>query len=84
MSTMHTVRVTFHRDDRSEPIEAGVVTFRGEDYEGFTERAARERLVANGDLVIGPDLVTFGGTIAPLARIDRVVVEVMEKSRSPE
>jgi tRNA G37 N-methylase TrmD len=80
--TTHTIRVTFHRDDREHPIIAGERTFHGEDYQAFDERAARERLIADGDLVIG-DIVTFGGTIAPLARIDRVVVEVVSKSRPP-
>ncbi|MFU8870195.1 hypothetical protein [Natronococcus sp.] len=83
MTTQHTVRVLFVRDDRPEPVEAGERTFHGEDYELFDDRAARERLLADGDLVIGPELVTFAGTIAPIAKIDRVVVEVASASRPP-
>lgn len=79
--TTHTVRVLFHRDDREQPVIAGDQTIVGEDYDAFDERAARERLIADGDLVIGAELVTFAGTIAPTARIDRVVVEITAKSR---
>lgn len=83
MGTIHTVRVTFVRDDRPEPVVAGERTFHGEDYFAFDEAAARARLIADGLLVVGPDLVTFGGTIAPLARVDHVRVEVVAKSRPP-
>jgi len=82
MSTQHTIRVTFHRDDRDQAVHAGTVTFAGEDYDAFDAGAARERLLSDGRLAIGPTLVTFGGTIAPLDRIDRVVVEIEARSRS--
>lgn len=84
MPTYHTVQVKFVRDDREEPIDAGTHTFHGEDYDAFGSAEARARLVADGELVIGPDLVTFAGTIAPVARVDRVAVEVTSKSRPPE
>lgn len=80
-TTSHTVRVLFVRDDRPEPVDAGTHTFHGEDYELFDERAARARILADGDLVIGAELVTFGGTIVPTAKIDRVGVEIIAKSR---
>lgn len=81
--TQHTVRVLFIRDDREEPIVAGEHTFHGEDPAGFDAAAARARLVDDGELVIGPELVTFAGTIAPLARVDRIVVEIVASSRPP-
>lgn len=81
--TTHTVRVLFVRDDRPEPVEAGLHTFRGEDYELFDERAARERLIADGDLVIGAEIVTFAGTIVPTSQVDRIAIEIVAKGRTP-
>jgi len=83
-TTVHEVEVRFIRDDRDEAVVAGRASFEGEDYEAFDDHQARERLLADGRLVIGPEMVTFGGTIAPLDRIDRVVVEVVAKSQPSE
>lgn len=82
--TKHTVRVTFERDDRDDPIDAGAHTFYGEDYEAFDDAAARAALVNEGLLEIGPDLVTFGGTIVPTAKLDRIRVEIAAKSITPD
>lgn len=82
-TTMHTAQVRFVRDDRDEPVVAGERTYHGEDFHAFDDAAARRRLVDEGELVIGPELVTFAGTIAPLARIDRIEVEIVASSRPP-
>lgn len=82
-TTLHTAQVRFVRDDRDEPVVAGEHTFAGEDYHAFDAAAARRRLVDEGLLAIGPELVTFGGTISPTARIDRIEVEIVASSRPP-
>ena len=82
-TTQHTARVTFIRDDRTEAVVAGDRVFLGEPFGVFDAAHARAALIDSGELVIGPELVTFGGTIAPLARIDRVVVEIIASSRPP-
>jgi len=78
--TRHTVRVTFVRDDRDESIEAGTATFEGKPYDDFDEAQARKELIDDGRLAIGPDVVTFAGTIVPTAKLDRIRVEIASKS----
>lgn len=79
----HTFRILIERDDRPEPLDAGLVTFHGEDLLGFTAADARTALVADGRLKLGPDVVTFGDTIVPLVKVDRVRVELVAVSRPP-
>jgi hypothetical protein len=79
-STRHTVKVIFEREDRDEQIDAGERTFYGKDYHAFSEADARALLLEEGDLVITPELVTFGGTIVPTAKLDRIRVKITSKS----
>lgn len=81
-TTTHTFSVTIDRDDRDQPIHAGFVTFSGEAFD-FDASAARERLIADGRLRIGPDLVTFQEAVVPLGKVDRVRVELTARSRPP-
>lgn len=80
--TEHTIRITILRDDRDEPIAAGIATFRGEDYDTFDGAQARARLIAGGRLVLGTELITFDEYIVPTAKVDRIAVEVANKSRT--
>lgn len=80
-TTRHVLSVQIERDDRDHPIEAGTITLEGEDFDAFDEAAARKRLIELGHLGIGSDFVTFGDTMVPSAKLDRIRVTITGKSR---
>lgn len=77
---VHIFQVIFYREDRQDSVVAGEVSFLGENYDTFGETEAREALLLDGRLSIGPELTTFGGTIVPTAKLDRVNVTLVGKS----
>lgn len=77
----HLFRITIHRDDRPEPVDAGTIEFQGEDYDEFDSPQAREALIADGRLKLGPDFVMVNDAIVPVGRVDRVTVSLEQKSR---
>lgn len=81
MATRHLFRITIHRDDRPEPVDAGTVEFHGQDYDTFDSPQARAALVADGRLQLGPQFVQVNDVIVPVERVDRVVVSLEQKSQ---
>ena len=79
--TRHLFRITIHRDDRPDAIDAGTVEFTGEDYDTFDSPQARAALIADGRLQLGPQFVQVNDVIVPVERVDRVVVSLEQKSR---
>lgn len=81
MATHHRFAVYIVREDRDEEIYAGAASFEGQDYDGFDGPEAREALRADGRLKLGPDFVEFGDVIAPVDKVDRVVVTLAAKGK---
>lgn len=79
-TTRHTINVQIERDDRPAPIDAGSITMEGLPFD-LTEADARAHLIEQGHLIIGGDVTTFGGTIVPTAKLDRVTVTITSKTR---
>lgn len=79
--TRHLFRITIHRDDRPEPVDAGTIEFTGEDYDTFDSPEARAAMIADGRLQLGPTFVQVNDVIVPVDKVDRVVVSLEQKSR---
>jgi len=83
--TQHTFRVTIERTGEAQDLDGGLVTFTGEDYEGFGEAQALTRLMPGGggpeelDLSL-PGFVRWRGILMPAADFRRLEVTLVAKS----
>jgi len=83
----HTFTIQLERTGEQEPIDGGVVTFYGEDYDSFDDNDALPKLLPGGD---GPErldlslpgFIRWRGILMPASEFKSLRVTLVAKSKA--
>lgn len=82
----HLFRLEIKRRAELVPIDAGTITFHGQDYETFDESAALQALMPGGDGpetldVSLPGFIRWRGVLLPASDFEQLTVTLVSKTR---